>query len=72
MARKAPDIKIRIQRQEKKIIKLTEELEKAKDLYEELLQEQREADKQKLFEAYEKSNRSFDEIIDFMKGKADL
>ena len=70
MARKAPDIKIRIQRQEKKIIKLTEE--KAKDLYEELLQEQREADKQKLFEAYEKSNRSFDEIIDFMKGKADL
>ena len=47
-------------------------LETAKDFYEELLQEQREADKQKLFEAYEKSNRSFDEIIDFMKGKADL
>ena len=72
MARKAPDIRIRIQRQEKKIIKLTEELEKAKDQYEELLQEQKEEDKQKLFEAYEKSSRSFDEIIDFIKGKADL
>ena len=72
MAGKAPDIRIRIQRQEKKIIKLTEELEKAKDHYEELLQEQREEDKKKLFEAYEKSSRSFEEIIDFIKGKADL
>lgn len=28
--------------------------------------------KKKLFEAYEKSKRSLDEVIDFMKGKADI
>jgi ElaB/YqjD/DUF883 family membrane-anchored ribosome-binding protein len=72
MARKALDINIRIERQEKKILKLKKELEEAQDEYEKLLQEKAEADKEKLFEAYKKSRRSLDEIIDFMKGKADL
>ena len=36
MARKAPDIKIRIERQEKKIQRLSKELEEAKDEYEKL------------------------------------
>ena len=31
-----------------------------------------EEDKKKLFEAYAKSKRSLEEVIDFMKGKADL
>ena len=72
MARKALDIRIRIERQEKKILKLKQELEEAQDEYEKLLQEKAEADREKLFEAYKKSRRSLYEIIDFMKGKADL
>lgn len=72
MARKALDIGIRLERQEKKILKLRQELEEAQDLYEKLLEEKAEADKGKLFEAYKKSKRSLDEIVDFMKGRADL
>ena len=72
MARKALDIRIRIERQEKKILKLKQELEEAQDEYEKLLQEKAEADREKLFEAYKKSRRSLDEIIDFIKGRADL
>ena len=72
MARKALDIGIRLERQEKKILKLRQELEEAQDLYEKLLEEKEEADREKLFEAYKKSKRSLDEIVDFMKGRADL
>ena len=72
MARKPMDIKVRLERQEQKILKLTAELEAAKDQYELLLQEQKEEEKKKLFEAYQKSKRSLDEVIDFMKGKADI
>ena len=72
MARKALDIGIRLERQEKKILKLRQELEEAQDLYEKLLEEKAEADKEKLFEAYKKSKRSLDEIVDFVKGRADL
>ena len=72
MARKALDVRIRIERQEKRILKLKQELEEAQDEYEKLLQEKAEADREKLFEAYKKSRRSLDEIVDFMKGKADL
>lgn len=72
MARKALDIKIRLERQEKKILQLTKQLEEAKDQYEVLLEEQKEEDKKKLLEAYKKSKRSLDEVIDFMKGKADI
>ena len=72
MARKPLDIKIRVERQEKKILQLTQELEEAKDLYDKLIKEQKEADRKKLFDAYLKSKRSLEEILDFMKGKADL
>ena len=72
MARGKLDINVRLERQEKKILKLTAELEAAKDEYDNLLKEKKEADKKKLFEAYSKSRRSLDEVIDFMKGKADL
>ena len=72
MARKALDIGIRLERQEKKILKLRQELEEAQDLYEKLLEEKAEADREKLVEAYKKSKRSLDEIVDFMKGKADV
>ena len=72
MARKALDIQIRIERQEKKILKLRKQLEEAQDQYDQLMQEQKEEDKKKLLAAFQKSKRSLDEIIDFMKGKADL
>ena len=72
MGRKPIDIKIRVERQEKKILRLTKELEEAKDEYQRLMEEQKEADRKKLFDAYKKSRRSLDEIIDFMKGKADI
>ena len=72
MARKPMDIKIRIERQEKKILRLTEELEEAKKEYEKLLEVQEEEDMKKIVEAYKKSKRSLDEVIDYMKGKADI
>ena len=72
MAKRKQDINIRLKRQEDKILKLTDQLEKEKDYYNELLLEKQEEDKIKLFEAYQKSRRNLDEIIDFMKGKADL
>lgn len=72
MARRQLDVKVRLERQEKKILKLSTELEEAKDLYEKLLEEQKEEDKKKLFEAYKKSKRSLNEVIDFLKGKADI
>lgn len=72
MARKPMDIKIRIERQEKKILRLTEELEEAKKEYEKLLEVQEEEDMKKLVEAYKKSKGSLDEVIDYMKGKADI
>ena len=72
MARKPLDIKVRLERQEKKIIQLRKQLEEAQDKYDELLKEQKEVDKKKLLAAYDKSKRDLDEIIDFMKGKADI
>ena len=72
MARKPLDIKVRLERQEKKIIQIRKQLEEAQDKYDELLKEQKEEDKKKLLAAYDKSKRSLDEVIDFMKGKADI
>ena len=72
MARKALDINIRIERQEKKILQLADQLEEAKDQYDKLIQEKKKEDEKKLLEAYRKSKRSLDEVIDFLKGKADI
>lgn len=66
------DIDIRIERQEKKILKLRAQLEEAQDQYDKLTQEKKEVDKKKLFAAYSKSKRSLDEVFDFLKGKADI
>lgn len=72
MARGPIDIRKRIERQEQKIYELTDELEKAKEEYEELQKELKEQQKKELFEAFEKSKRSFEEVIDFINGKADI
>jgi predicted RNase H-like nuclease (RuvC/YqgF family) len=60
MARQPMDIRKRIERQEKKILQLTDELEQAKEEYEKLQMELKEQEKAELFEAYSKSKRSFD------------
>ena len=72
MARRALDINIRIERQEKKIWQLSQQLEEAKEQYDKLLKEKKKEDAKKLVEAYSKSKRSLEEVLDFMKGKADI
>jgi hypothetical protein len=66
------DIDKQIEHQEKKILKLKKQLEDAQEQYQKLVEEKKEADKKKLFAAYQKSRRSLDEVIDFLKGKADI
>lgn len=66
------DIDVKIERQEKKILKLRAQLEEAQDQYDKLVEEKKEADQKKVLAAYMKSKRSLDEVIDFLKGKADI
>ena len=66
------DIRKRIERQKQKIYELTDELEKAKEEYEKLQEELKEQQKKELLEAFDKSKRSFEEVLDFMNGKADI
>ena len=42
------------------------------ELYEKMKEELKEQEKTELFEAYEKSRRSYEEVIDFLEGKADI
>ena len=72
MARKQMDIRKRMERQEKKILNLTDELEQAKEDYEKMRDELKEQEKAEIFEAYQKSRRSYEEVIDFLKGKAGI
>ena len=72
MARKKTDVRIRLDRQEKKILHLTKELEKAQEEYEELIKERDELDKEELFQAFRNSKRTYEEVMDFIKGKADI
>ena len=72
MARQPKDIRKRIERQEEKILQLTDELEQAKEEYEILQQELQEQEKKELLEAYDKSNRDFTEVIAFLRNKADV
>ncbi len=54
------------------VMTLKKQLEDAQEQYQKLVEEKKEADKKKLFAAYQKSKRSLDEVIDFLKGKADI
>ena len=72
MARQPMDIRKRIERQEKKIIDLTDQLHLAQEEYKKMKEELKEQEKAELFEAYEKSRRSYEEVIGFLKGKADI
>ena len=72
MARGPVDIRKRIEKQRQKIFELTDELEQAKEAFEKLQEELKEQQKKELLEAFDKSSRSFEEVLDFMKGKADI
>ena len=72
MARQPMDIRKRMERQEKKIMELTDELHQAQEEYEKMKEELKEQEKTEIFEAYQKSRRSYTEVIDFLKGKADI
>ena len=72
MARKEMDIHIRIKRQEDKILQLTHHLEEQKEKYSELQKELEESEKQELYEAFRKSKRNYDEVLEYLKGKADI
>ena len=65
MARGKMDVATRLERQEKKILKMAEELEQAKE-------EKKKEDIDKITAAYIKSKRTLDEVLDFLKGKADI
>ena len=70
MARGQMDVNIRIERQEKRILKIQGDLEKAQEEYEELVREKEE--KEALYKAYKKGKRTLQQVLDFIKGKADL
>jgi len=72
MARQPMDVRKRIERQKGKILKLTAELEQAQEEYEKLQEELKAQEQKEIFEAFEKSKRSYDEVIEFLKGKADI
>ena len=72
MARGQMDVNIRIERQEKRILKIKGDLEKAQEEYEELVPEKEEKEKEALYKAYKKGKRTLQEVLDFIKGKADL
>jgi len=72
MARQPMDVRKRIERQKEKILKLTDELEKAQEEYEKLQEELKGQEQKEIFEAYKNSKRTYDEVIEFLKGKADI
>lgn len=72
MARKPMDIRKRMEQQEKKIIGLADQLRLAQEEYEKMKEELKEHEKAEIFEAYQKSRRSYAEVMDFLKGKADI
>ena len=60
------------EQQEQKILKLKAQLEDAQVEYDRLVEKKKEADMKKILDAYAKSKRSMEEVIDFLKGKADI
>ena len=72
MARGEMDVTTRLERQEKKIMKMAEELEQAKEEYKKLQEEKKKDDIKKITDAYLKSKRTLDEVLDFLKRKADI
>lgn len=66
------DVNIRIERQEKKILKMKKDLEQAQEDYEKLVKEREAKEKEELYAAYKKSKRTLQEVMNYLKGKADI
>ena len=66
------DIDAKIEQQEQKILKLKAQLEDAQVEYDRLVEKKKEADMKKILDVYAKSKRSMEEVIDFLKRKADI
>ena len=66
------DIDAKIEQQEQKILKLKAQLEDAQVEYDRLVEKKKEVDMKKILDAFAKSKRSMEEVIDFLKGKADI
>ena len=47
-------------------------LKELENEYDRLVEKKKEADMKKILDAYAKSKRSMEEVIDFLKGKADI
>ncbi len=71
-AGKKIDVRIRMERQKQKILRLREELEKAQSEYEDLVKERNEQEKEELYQAFKKSKKSYEETMEFLKGKVDI
>lgn len=72
MARGTMDVYIRIERQEKKILQMKKDLEQAQEDYEKLVKEREAKEKEELYAAYKKSKRTLQEVMNYLKGKADI
>ena len=72
MAGKLLDIKIRIERQENKILRLMQQLDEAKEEHHRLVEEQKKLDEHRIIAAFSKSRRSLEEVLNFLEGKADI
>lgn len=66
------DVYIRIERQEKKILQMKKDLEQAQEDYEKLVKEREAKEKEELYAAYKKSKRTLQEVMNYLKGKADI
>ena len=72
MARGKADIKTRLAKQEKKILKMAEALEAEKEIYKQLQEEERQEAIKEITEAFLKSKRSLKEVLDFLKGRSEI
>ncbi len=72
MARGKADIKTRLAKQEKKILKMAEALEAEKEIYKQLQEEERQETIKEIAEAFFKSKRSLKEVLDFLKGRSEI
>ncbi len=68
IARQPVNIRKRMERQEKKIVYLTDQLHMAREEYEKIKEELKEQEKAEIYEAYQKGRRSYAEVY-FLKEK---
>ena len=71
MARKRQTIDDRIKKAEEAVIKTKEKYDASLEELNLLVKKKKEMESKELMKAFEKSNRSFDEVLEFLGGAAD-